>query len=120
MSQVMQQQRVQIPRCSGLVWTLSTGEEGLAYPFNVQEQLLTFLVLSPREQGTDKRFDRVTLVGILKRSDGPARNELLLKLLFPPFRLTKERHEFVRNVLETSSAEFPQYFSKFFVFIHSR
>ena len=77
-------------------------------------------MLSPREQGTDKRFDRVTRVGILQRSDGPARNALLLKLLFPPFRLTKERHEFVRNVLETSSAEFPQYVSKFFVLIHSR
>ena len=64
-------------------------------------------------------FDRVTLFGILQRSDGPARHELLLKLLFPPFRVTKERQEFVRDVLETSSAEFPQYVAKFFVFIHS-
>ena len=83
-SQVMQQHSVQFPRGRCLFWTLSTGEEGLAYPCNVHEQLLTFLVLRTREECTDKRFDRVTRVGILQRSAGPARNELLLKLLFPP------------------------------------
>jgi hypothetical protein len=118
LSQVMQQQSVQFPRCSCLFWTLSNGEEGLAYTFNIHEQLLTFLVLSTREEGTDNSFDRVTLFGILKRSYGPARNELLLKLLLPPLGFAKERNEFVRDVLETSSAEFPQYFEQFVVFIH--
>src|SRR5712691_1879531 len=114
----MQQQRGQFPRGRCLFWTLCTSEVGLAYPCNVHEQLLTFLVLRTREEGTDKRFDRVTRVGILQRSSGPARHELLLKLLFPPFGCAKERHEFVRNVLETSSAECAQYFEKSFVFIH--
>ena len=110
MSQVMQQQRGQFPRGRCLFWTLRTSEVGRAYTFNVHEKLLTFLVLCTREEGTDKSFDRVTRVGILKRSYGPARHELLLKLLFPPCGFAKERHEFVRNVLETSSAEFAQYF----------
>src|SRR5712691_12734568 len=35
-----------------------------------------------------------------------------------PLALTKERHEFVRNLLETSSAELAQYFLQSFVFIH--
>ena len=85
----MQQQGRQFPRCSCLFWTRSTGEEGLADPCNIHEQLLPFLVLRPREEGTDKRFDRLTCVGILQRADGPARHELLLKLFFPPFRWTK-------------------------------
>jgi len=115
----MQQHSVQFPRGRCLFWTRSTGEEGLAYLCNVHEQLVTFLVLRTREEGTDKRFDRVTRVGILQRSSGPARNELLLKLLFPPLGLTKERYEFIRDVLETSPAEFPQYFEQCVVFIHS-
>src|SRR6266568_1705966 len=112
----MQQHTVQFTRSRGLFWTRNTSEVGRAYPFNVHEQLLTFLVLRTCEEGTDKRFDRVTCVGILKRTEGPARHELLFKLLFPPLGLTKERHEFVRNLLEMSSAELAQYFSscKFF------
>jgi hypothetical protein len=71
---------------------------------------LTFFVLCTREECPDKRFDRLTCVGILKRTDGPARHELLLKLLFPPLGWTKERNEFIRDVFETSSTEVPQYF----------
>src|SRR5262249_34592561 len=47
-------------------------------------------------------------------------HELLLKLFFPPCRWTKESHEFVRNVLEPSSAELPQDVAQFFVCIHRR
>src|SRR5215467_5494742 len=114
----MQQQHREFPRCSGLLWTRRTGAEGLAYPCYVHEQLLPCLVLRPREEGTDKRFDRVTRIGILQRTDGPACHELLVKLLFPPLGLTKERYEFVRNLLETSSTELAQDFLQSFVFIH--
>src|SRR5215831_19177813 len=114
----MHQHSIQFPRRRGLFWTCNTSEVGRAYPFHVHEQLLTFLVLRTCEEGTDKRFDRVTCVGIAQRTDGPARNELLVKLLFPPLKLTKERHEFVRNLLETSSAELAQDFLKSFIFIH--
>jgi hypothetical protein len=89
----------------------------LSDPFNVHEQLVPFLVVRTREKGTNKRFDRVTGVGVLQRSSGPTRHELLVKLLFPPFGFAKERHEFVRYVLETSSAELAQYFYKSFIFV---
>ena len=82
------------------------------------EQLLTFLVLHTREDGADKRFDGVTRVCILKGFERPARHKLRIKLLFPPFGLAKEGHEFVRNILETSAAELPQDISQCFVFIH--
>jgi hypothetical protein len=84
----------------------------------VAEQLLTFLVLRTREECADKRFDGVTRFCILKGFERPARHTLRIKLLFPPCGLAKEGHEFVRNVLETSAAESPQYVSKCFVFIH--
>ena len=71
---------------------------------------MPFLVLRTREESTDKRFDRITRVSVLKRSSGPARHELLLKLLFPPFGCAKERHELVRHVRETSSTELAYYF----------
>ena len=118
MPQVMQQQRGQLPRGRCLFWTRSTGAEGLADLCNVHEQLLPCLVLGPHEEGTDKRFDRVTRIGILQHSAGPARHAVLLKLLFPPVGCAKERQEFVRHVLETSSAELAQDISQSVVFIH--
>ena len=104
----MQEHRVQFHRCRGLFWVRGNGNAGLAETFNVPEKLLTFLVLRTRKEGTNKRFDRVTRVAILQRSAGPARDELLVKLLFPPCRGAKERNQFVRNVLETSSTEVPE------------
>jgi len=106
----MQHHSIELPRRRYLFWSRSTREVGLAYPCNVHEQLLTFFVLRTREECPDKRFDRVTRVGILQRTSGPACNELFVKLLFPPLGLTKERNESVRDVFETSSTEFPQYF----------
>ena len=109
--QIMQHHSIELPRRRYLFWSRSTREVGgLAYPCNVHEQLLTFFVLRTREECPDKRFDRVTRVGILQRTSGPACNELFVKLLFPPLGLTKERNESVRDVFETSSTEFPQYF----------
>src|SRR5262249_14680069 len=93
--QVMQHHSVELPRRRYLFWSRSTREVGLAYPCNVHEQLLTFFVLHTREECPDKRFDRVTRVGILQRTSGPACNELFVKLLFPPLGLTTERNEFV-------------------------
>ena len=119
-SQVMQQQPREFPRSSCLLWTRSTGAEGLAYLCNVHQQLLPCLVLRPCEEAADKRFDRLTCFSIVKRASGPAHHELLLKLFFPPCRWTKEGNEFVRNVLEPSSAELPQYVAQFFVCIHRR
>ena len=55
-----------------------------------------------------------------QRADGPARHELLFKLLFPPFRWLKEGNELVRNVLEPSAAELPQDVAQFVVCIHCR
>src|SRR5215475_2045736 len=49
-SQVMQQHHSKFPRCSCLLWTRSTGAEGLANLCNVHEQLLPCLVLRPREE----------------------------------------------------------------------
>ena len=86
--------------------------------FKVPEKLLPFLVLCAREECTDERFDRVTHVVILGRCYGPACPELLLKRLFPPFRFAKEREEFVRHILETSSTEGAQDFSEFVIGIH--
>src|SRR5215467_4511518 len=116
--QIMQHHSVELPRRRYLFWSRSTREVGLTYPCNVHEQFLTFFVLRTPEECPDKRFDRVTRVGILQRTDGPACNELIVKLLFPPLGLTKERYEFVRNLLETSSAELAQDFLQSFVFIH--
>ena len=97
-SQVMQQQPREFPGCSGLLWTRSIGAEGLAYLCHVHQQLLPCLVLRPREEGADKRFDRLTCFSIVQRASGPAHHELLLKFLFPPCRWTKEGNEFVRNL----------------------
>ena len=122
LSKLIQQPGGALHRCSGLFGTLRHGVEGgfCVYLCNVFEKLLPFRVLRPREEGTDKRFDRVTLVDILQRSAGPARHELFVKLRFPPFRFAKERKEFVRHVLKTSSTESPEYLSQFVVSIHGR
>jgi hypothetical protein len=117
---IMQQQHSEFPHCSGLLWTRSTGAEGLADLGYVHQQLLPCLILRPREEGTDKRFDRLTGVSIVQRADGPARYELLLKLLFPPFRWPKEGNKFVRNVLQPSAAELPQDVAQFVICIHGR
>jgi hypothetical protein len=116
----MQEHRVQFHRCRGLFWTRGNDNAGLTETFNVPEKLLTFFVLRTRKEGTNKRFDRVTRVTILQRSAGSARDELLVKLLLPPFGCAKERNQFVRHVLETSSTEVPEDSSEFVVGIHSR
>ena len=120
MSKRMQQHSGPLHHCGSLFGTLRHGDDGCVYLCNVFEKLLPFRVLRPREEGTDKRFDRVTLVDILQRSAGPARHELFVKLRFPPFRFAKERKEFVRHVLKTSSTESPEYLSQFVVSIHGR
>ena len=113
LSKGRQQGGVQFYRCRLLFWTLTHGDAGLSETFNFHDKFLTFLLLGTCEECTDKRFDRVTLVCILKSSDRSTRNKLRVKLLFPPFGFTKEGKEFVSNVLETSSAEFPQYSYEF-------
>jgi len=109
LSQGIQKKSVQFHRCSLLFWTLTHGDAGIFETFNFHEKFLPFLVLSTCQEDTDKRFDRITLFCILKSFERSTSNELRVKLLFPPFRFTKEGNKVVRKVLKTSSAEFPQY-----------
>ena len=116
----MQQHSGPLQHRSDLSGTFRNGDDGGVYLCNVFEKLLTFLVLRTPQECTDKRFDCVIFFSILKRLDGPARHELLLKILFPPVGCTKERNQFVRHVLETASTEVPEDSSEFVVGIHGR
>src|SRR2546428_1724889 len=111
LSNGMQQKSIQLPRCPFLFWIPHTFQDGISYALNVHDQLLTFLVFDSRQECTDKRFDCVTLFRVLKSSHGPARDALLLKCFFPPFRWAKKGHDFISDVLYTPSAELAQYFS---------
>jgi hypothetical protein len=114
----MEKTSVQVHRCSLLFWTPYTFQAGISNALNVPDHLLTFLVFNPRQEGTDKRFDSVTLFRILQSSSGPARDELRIKGFFPSFWWAKKGDEFLRDVLETPAVELAHYFSQLFLFIH--
>jgi hypothetical protein len=113
----MQKKRIQC--CHFIFRIINNFQKGISYALNIHDTLLTFLVFDPCQECTDKRFDGVTLFRILKSFHGPARDELLIKGFFPPFRCAKKSYDFIRNVLYTPSAELADYFSQFFFFIHS-
>jgi hypothetical protein len=112
----MQQISVEVHGDPVLFGTSCTCQHGLSATFNGHDHLLPFLVLGPREECPDTRFDRVTRVCVLPCAQG--RPTVRLKGLFPPLGWAKQGEESLRDVLKTAAAEGAQYLQQVGFFIH--